>query len=140
MSKTGHDLRTKQCTDFSAGIAERLSGGVCMEFPVIDLTETGKRIKVLCKKADLKPSEIKKQLCLSCVQTVYKWFSGENIPSIENFYALSLMLGVSMEDLIVLKNKPDHSRFWQKNTYILSEANDSFLRRMLFYRSRLACV
>ena len=111
-----------------------------MEFPVRDLTETGKRSKVLCKKADLKPSEIKKQLRLSCVQTVYKWFSGENIPSIENFYALSLMLGVSMEDLIVLKNKPDHSRFWQKNTYILSETNGSFLRRMLFYRSRLACV
>ncbi|MBO6015515.1 MAG: helix-turn-helix transcriptional regulator, partial [Lachnospiraceae bacterium] len=87
-----------------------------MDFPIIDLKLTGRRIKELCKQADLSALQIKRHLNLCCVQTVYKWFSGRNVPTIENFYALSLMLGVSMEDLLVTRNQPDHSIFWQKNT------------------------
>lgn len=74
-----------------------------MNFPVINLKQTGSRIKKLCKEAGLSPNRLKKELNLSCVQTVYKWFQGENLPSIENFYALSLLLNVSMEELLVFK-------------------------------------
>jgi len=104
-----------------------------MDFPVIDLKKTGSRIKEMCRKADLNASQIQRHLSLSCVQTVYKWFSGENVPSIENFYALSLLLGVSMEDLIVTKNKPDHSLFWQKHIHLIMDHNPSYRERMLLY-------
>lgn len=105
-----------------------------MEFPIIDVKATGERMKALCREEGLSASKIKGQLSLSCVQTVYKWFSGQNIPSIENFYALSLMLGVTMEEMLVTKNKPDHSRFWQKHIYVMPELNLHFAERMNAYR------
>lgn len=104
-----------------------------MEFPVIDMKATGKKIKRLCKQAGYTPVKLKRILKLSCVQTVYKWFQGENIPSIENFYALSLLLGVKMEDLLALKNVTDHSLFWQKNVFLIEDVNLYLERRKEFY-------
>lgn len=105
-----------------------------MEFPIIDIKATGQRMKDLCREEGLSVSQIKRQLNLSCAQTVYKWFSGQNIPSIENFYALSLMLGVTMDELLVTKNKPDHSRFWQKHVFVIPQQNEHFTERMNCYR------
>ena len=110
-----------------------IEGGHDMDFPVIDLKKTGIQIKEMCRHANLNASQIQRHLNLSCVQTVYKWFSGENVPSIENFYALSLLLGVSMEDLIVTKNKPDHSLFWQKHIHLITDKNRFYEKRMLLY-------
>ena len=107
--------------------------GVPMEFPVIDLKATGKRIKILCKQAGYTPAQLKRILKLGCVQTVYKWFYGENVPSIENFYALSLLLGVKMEELLVFKDAADHSLFWQKNVYLIKDENRFFERRKWSY-------
>lgn len=81
-----------------------------MEFPVIDYKKTGNQIRQLCRKKNIKPTDIKRELRLSCVQTVYKWFQGDNVPSIENFYALSLLLGIKMEEMIVLKKKGEEKR------------------------------
>ena len=108
-----------------------------MEFPVIDIKETGKNLKAMCRQANLSAQQIQQQLCLSCPQTVYKWFSGENIPSIENLFALSLLLGVTMEEIIVTKNKPDHSRFWQKHIFLVTDRNPHYIQRMLCYRHNL---
>ena len=104
-----------------------------MEFPVIDLKATGKKIQALCKQAGYTPVKLKRILRLSCVQTVYKWFHGQNVPSMENFYALSLLLGVKMEDLLVLKETADHSLFWQKNVYLIKDENRFFERRQKLY-------
>ena len=104
-----------------------------MEFPVIDLKATGKKIKGLCKKAGYTPVELKRILKLGCVQTVYKWFQGENVPSIENFFALSILLGVQMEELLVLREATDHSLFWQKNVFLIRDENLYFERRKNHY-------
>lgn len=107
--------------------------GFLMEFPIIDLKATGKKMKALCKQAGYTPVKLKRILKLGCVQTVYKWFHGENVPSIENFYALSLLLGVKMEDLLVFKNAADHSLFWQKNVFLIKDENLFFERRKKVY-------
>ena len=104
-----------------------------MEFPVIDLKATGKNLKELCKQAGYTPAKLKRILKLGCVQTVYKWFYGENVPSIENFYGLSLLLGVQMEELLVFKDAPDHSLFWQKNVFLIKDENLYFERRERAY-------
>lgn len=109
-----------------------------MDFPTIDLKATGKKIKGLCKNAGFTPNQIKRLLNLSCVQTIYKWFSGENVPSIENFYALSLLLGVSMEELLIVKKASDHSLFWQKNVFLIVDTNYLYQERMHCYMERQA--
>lgn len=108
-----------------------------MEFPMIDLKETGEKIKRLCKEAGYTPASLKRILNLGCVQTVYKWFNGENVPSIENFYALSLLLGVQMEDLLVIKDATDHSLFWQKNVFVIKDENRFYEERMNYYIKRI---
>lgn len=37
----------------------------------------------------------------ACAQTIYRWFHGKSLPSLDNFYALSVLLGISMENLLV---------------------------------------
>lgn len=108
-----------------------------MEFPIIDLKETGKKIKKLCKQEGYTPEKLMRILNLSCVQTVYRWFNGQNVPSIENFYALSLLLKVSMEDLLVIKEATNHSFFWQKNIVFITAENLFYKERMRYYIEKL---
>lgn len=104
-----------------------------MEFPVIDLKATGNHMRHLCRKNKIKPSDIQRELRLSCVQTVYKWFKGDNVPSIENFYALSLLLGVSMEELLVLK-KPGRDRRNLAFSMLLETYADNLERVIIYYK------
>ena len=53
--------------------------------PAIDKVRTGKRIKELVQRKYLTPSDLMEYLHLSCVQTVYRWFEGVNLPSVDNF-------------------------------------------------------
>ena len=69
--------------------------------PTIDKVKTGKNIKRLLYKNHITPNHIKEYLNLSCVQTVYRWLEGINIPSVDNLYAISKLLGVSMDDLMI---------------------------------------
>lgn len=69
--------------------------------PTIDKVKTGQNIKELMNKKHITPNDLMEYLQLSCVQTVYRWFEGVNLPSIDNLYALSCLLGVSMDNLVV---------------------------------------
>ena len=35
------------------------------------------------------------------VQTIYNWFAGKNMPTIDNLVILAKILGVSMDELVV---------------------------------------
>lgn len=70
-------------------------------FPMIDKEKTGQRLKRIMKRRGLTPRDVQEYLSLSCVQTVYRWFMGINIPSIDNLYALSRLLGTDMDDMVV---------------------------------------
>lgn len=109
-----------------------------MDFPIIDFKKTGSNIKQLCRQQKYSPTDIKNHLRLSCVQTVYKWFQGENIPSIENFYALSMLLEVSMEDLIVLKKpKANRARPLREQIFVEQCPRELCRERMILYWNRL---
>lgn len=69
--------------------------------PTIDKAATGENIKRLIRARHITPNHIKEYLNLSCVQTVYRWLEGVNIPSVDNLYAISRLLNVSMDDLVV---------------------------------------
>lgn len=69
-------------------------------FPVIDKKKTGRRLYYCMKANGLTPKDIQDYLSLSCVQTVYRWFEGVNIPTIDNLYALSQLFRVRLDDII----------------------------------------
>ena len=68
--------------------------------PTIDKHNTAKRISHFMKSNGLKPVDIQAYLSLTCVQTVYRWLEGINIPSVDNLYALSQLFGIRMDDMI----------------------------------------
>lgn len=70
----------------------------------IDIKQTGKWLRFLCRMKRIPVKEICRELCLSCPQSVYAWFNGKTLPSLDNFYALSQMLGMTMDGMLVNRN------------------------------------
>ena len=66
----------------------------------IDKEKTGERIGVLMDMRGLSVKEVCRILSLGCVQSVYKWLDGTNLPSLDNVYCLSRLLQVPMDALI----------------------------------------
>lgn len=71
------------------------------QFPVIDISRTGKRLKAVCSDRNVSPKELQKLLNLGSVQAVYNWFNGERLPTIDNLFAISRLLMVPMDDILV---------------------------------------
>ena len=72
----------------------------------IDIKKTGMKLKFLCNKRNITVKDIQKELCIGAFQSVYNWFSGKSLPSLDNMFRLSKMLGVQMEDIIEVVSKP----------------------------------
>lgn len=80
-------------------------GELAMQYPVIDKKRTAERINFFMRCNRIKPTDIQKYLGLACVQTVYRWLDGTNIPSIDNLYALSQLFGVMVDDMLAGNRK-----------------------------------
>ena len=72
-----------------------------MNYPIINLKMTGNNLKEICQDRNIAVKDIQAFLSLSCVHTVYKWFRGESLPSIDHLYALQELMNVSMSEMIV---------------------------------------
>lgn len=69
--------------------------------PALDLEATGAKIKALMKQKGIAVRELKAIMGFPFVQTIYNWFSGKNMPTIDNLVVLAQILGVKMDDLVV---------------------------------------
>ena len=69
-------------------------------FPTIYLEETGKKLRKIMKERGIMVKEVQQDLGLGSVQSVYHWLNGISLPSIDNLYALSVLLDLSMDDLV----------------------------------------
>lgn len=72
-----------------------------MNYPVINTVATGKRIKELCRRNNISVNEVKEFMGFENPQAIYKWLRGESLPSLDNFYALSRLLNVPLDSLII---------------------------------------
>ena len=68
--------------------------------PLINREETGRHIKEVMEECGFTALDIQKYLSLSCVQSIYHWFYGMSLPSIDNLYALSELFLIPMDALI----------------------------------------
>ena len=77
----------------------------CTIFPVIDLPATGRAITRRRKAAGLSVRDVQTYFGFEYPQAVYKWQHGECLPSVDNLLALSRLLQVPMEDLLVYEDR-----------------------------------
>ncbi len=72
----------------------------------IDQVKTGIKLKMMLTAAGYDVKYVQEYLHLSCPQSIYRWFKGKILPSVEHLCALSKLLNVHMEDLLVLQGEP----------------------------------
>ena len=72
-----------------------------MPYPVIDLKKTGENIKRLREARCISVVDLQYFLGLASPQAIYYWQRGVNLPTVDHLYALSRLLKVSMNDILV---------------------------------------
>ena len=96
----------------------------------IDQIKTGAKLKMMLKAAGYEVRDIQKYLHLSCPQSIYRWYKGKILPSVEHLCALSKLLNVHMEDLLVLQGQPMEDS-------IVEARDDVRIRRLFSYMKYL---
>ena len=62
----------------------------------VNMKKTGAHIKELCEKNNINVADIKRELNLKSPQSVYRWYNGEAMPTVEHLYSLACMLQNSL--------------------------------------------
>lgn len=75
------------------------------KYPVIDMVRTGQNIKRIMQLKGLAVKDVQEFLELSTPQSIYHWFDGRNLPTIDNLYALSEMFQIPVDAMLVGNRK-----------------------------------
>ena len=78
--------------------AEKMS---LVSFPVIDPAATGRNIMRLRLEQGLTVRDVQVFFGFEEPQAIYKWQSGRSLPTVDNLYALSALLDVRMDEILV---------------------------------------
>jgi len=70
-------------------------------FRVIDPVATGENIVRLRKDRGLTVRDLQDYFGFEEPQAIYKWQRGKSLPTVDNLYALSALLDVSMDEILV---------------------------------------
>ena len=72
-----------------------------MQLPVVNMRQTGERISALREARGLTVRQLQRLLGFVTPQAIYKWQHGETLPTIDNLVALSAILEVPIEEILV---------------------------------------
>ena len=70
--------------------------------PTINMAATGANIKALLKARGLKVADVQNRCGFNTPQAFFKWMRGDAMPSIDNLVILSHLLGVTIDQIIVI--------------------------------------
>lgn len=87
-------------------------------FPTINLEKNGKNIERLRKARRLTVRELQSYFGFEQPQAIYKWQWGECLPSVDNLFALSKILHVPMQEILV-ENDQDFNFYGKIESYII---------------------
>lgn len=73
-----------------------------MDYPIVDLKETGKRINELRKANGLSVRQLSELVGVS-IHAVYHWQYGKKLPTIDNLVILASIFGVTMDEIVVTR-------------------------------------
>jgi transcriptional regulator with XRE-family HTH domain len=83
-------------------------------FVSIDMEKTGKWLRYICRFKGISVKELCIYLSLGSPQSVYAWFCGRTLPSLDNFYALSQIVSMPLDELIVNQEEMLPRKFCEK--------------------------
>lgn len=83
--------------------------------PSVDMAKTGEKIRQLRLEAGYTVRDLQEYFMFENPQAIYKWQEGRNLPSIDNLYALSVLLNVSMDEIIVPAGMPEYEERGHKD-------------------------
>lgn len=72
-----------------------------MEYPVLDMKKTGRRIRELMKLNHIRTKDIVEYMGFESEQSVYKWLRGDSLPKVDNLFALARLFNTPMDDILV---------------------------------------
>ena len=70
------------------------------KYPVINMKKTGQRIRWIRRMKGFTVRDLQEYLGLSTPQSIYHWFEGRSIPTVDNLYALSHLFQMPMDYLL----------------------------------------
>ena len=68
--------------------------------PLINKRETGVNLRRIMDMRGITPKDVQEYLGHGCVQSVYRWIDGVNMPTIDNLYVLSELLQVPIDAIV----------------------------------------
>lgn len=100
--------------------------------PSIDMEQTGMRLRKLCVINGYSVRDLQSYLLISCPQSIYNWFHGKTLPSLDHLFALSMLLHIPMNWLLVAE--PSAGRKLQRRRFTRIPQ----MRRLDTYRRRVS--
>ena len=73
-----------------------------MRIPYINMIATGENINRMRMEAGFSVREMQAVFGFATPQAIYKWIHGTAMPSIDNLVILAAVLGVTMDEIIVV--------------------------------------
>lgn len=73
-----------------------------MAIPTIDMVRTGQNINRLRKIAGMSVKDLQDVFGFTTPQAIYKWQHGTALPTIDNLVVLAAVLGVKIDDILVM--------------------------------------
>lgn len=101
-----------------------------IEFPVIDMVATGRKIQQLREERGLTVRDLQRFFGFEEPSAIYHWQNGKNLPTVDNLCALSKIFGVSMDEIIVLRNTVDADN---KKKLIAAIRQKKSVKKILFF-------
>ena len=99
--------------------------------PAIDMKQTGRRIQKLCRVNGYSVRDLQRYLLIGCPQSIYNWFHGKTLPSLDHLFALSVLLHIPMNWMLVAE--PEVC----KRQHIRRLTRHPQMQRMRTYRKKL---
>ena len=72
-----------------------------MEYPIINMEQTGARIQELRRQSGYSVKDLQKAMDPISYQAIYKWQQGLSLPSVDNLVILSELFHVPMDQIII---------------------------------------
>ena len=73
-----------------------------MNVPLVNTVATGKNIDRLRTHAGMSVRDMQMIFGFTTPQAIYKWFHGTAMPTIDNLVILAAMLGVTLDEIVVV--------------------------------------
>jgi len=72
-----------------------------MNLPVVNMKQTGQNITMLREQRGISVKQLQRMMGFATPQAIYKWQHGESLPTVDNLVALSVILAVPIDEILV---------------------------------------